>query len=157
MHADISNDSELQESLRDFEPDLDLPANGKFGLQHFSYNNFGVLNVVFGHLNKTNFTGISVRVVHVSHGSMHGHRNYNTVSCIMHARVMSHSATQTGFAMCQLPLSTSTDQHIFQNVLLVLVQTHLYIVSLHKQSSGRNLPWHELHEVIILMELFIRV
>ena len=60
-HTDIGDNSELNHRLRVYDNDLDLSADVDFALQHFSYNNSGVLNLVYGHLNRTNFTGITVR------------------------------------------------------------------------------------------------
>ena len=62
IHTDISDDSELNKRLKVYEADLNLPDGVEFGLQHFSYNNSGVVDVVFGHLNRTNFTGIAVTI-----------------------------------------------------------------------------------------------
>ena len=36
--------------------------NGTFPLDHFSYNNSALLDVMFRHLEKTNFTGVTVSV-----------------------------------------------------------------------------------------------
>ena len=58
--SDINNSSHLSESLKEFEADLHLPSSDDFGLQHVSYNNSRLVDVVYGHLNNTQFTGITV-------------------------------------------------------------------------------------------------
>ena len=79
-HADIGDSSELNGRLRVYGNDLDLPADVDFALQHFSYNNSGVLNLVYGHLNRTNFTGITVRAC-VHDGSI---QYYNVIATCMY-------------------------------------------------------------------------
>ena len=37
-----------------------LQGNGTFPLDHFSYNNSALLEVIFRHVQSTNFTGITV-------------------------------------------------------------------------------------------------
>ena len=37
-----------------------LGGNGTFPLDHFSYNNSALVNVIFRNLEKTNFTGVTV-------------------------------------------------------------------------------------------------
>ena len=39
-----------------------LHSNGTFPLDYFSYNNSALLDVIFRHLEKTNFSGITVSV-----------------------------------------------------------------------------------------------
>ena len=60
--TDINNDANLQDSLKAYEPELDVPTND-FNLQHFSYKNFGILNLTIGHINTTNYTGLTVSSV----------------------------------------------------------------------------------------------
>ena len=60
INAEIGENANLRGELREYEANLDLPANVEFGLQHFSYNNSGVVNLVYDQLNRTNFTGITV-------------------------------------------------------------------------------------------------
>lgn len=62
IHTEIGNSSDLRNTLEEYEAGLDLPANVEFGLQHFSYNNSGIVNLVYDHLQRTNFTGISVSI-----------------------------------------------------------------------------------------------
>ena len=57
--TDINNDVNLQDSLKAYEPELNVPRN-EFNLQHFSYKNFGILNLTIGHINATNYTGLTV-------------------------------------------------------------------------------------------------
>ena len=65
IYTEIGNSSDLRDSLEEYEDGLDLPTDVEFGLQHFSYNNSGVVNLVYGHLNETHFTGITVSKLHV--------------------------------------------------------------------------------------------
>ena len=37
-----------------------LRGNGTFPLHYFTYNNTALLNVIFQHLHKTNFSGVTV-------------------------------------------------------------------------------------------------
>ena len=62
IHTDISEDSELNERLKVYEAELNVADDVEFALEHFSYNNSGVVDVVFGHLKKSNFTGITVTI-----------------------------------------------------------------------------------------------
>ena len=57
--AEIDENADLRDKLREYE---DLPDDVvfQFGLQHFSYNNSGVVDLIYDQLNRTNFTGISV-------------------------------------------------------------------------------------------------
>ena len=59
--TDIDNNASLQEALKAYESDLNVPASN-FNLQHFGYKNFGILNLTIGHLNRTNYTGLTVSV-----------------------------------------------------------------------------------------------
>ena len=59
IHTDISEDSEVNERLKVYEAELNVIDDVEFGLQHFSYNNSGVVDIVFGHLKMSNFTGIT--------------------------------------------------------------------------------------------------
>lgn len=58
--TDIKDNLELNQRLKDYETDQNLPEDVDFALQHFTYNNSGVLEVVLGHLNNTHFSGITV-------------------------------------------------------------------------------------------------
>ena len=58
LFTDVTTSTDLSERLREYE--TDLPSSVDFGLQHVSYNNSGIVDVVFGHLNRTEFTGITV-------------------------------------------------------------------------------------------------
>ena len=60
--TDIDNSTKLREDLRAYEHGLNIPTTD-FNLQHFSYKNRGILNLVFGHLNRTNYNGLSVSIV----------------------------------------------------------------------------------------------
>ena len=60
LHADIKDDLDLNARLKEYESDLDFVANVPFALEHFSYNNSRVLELVYGYLNQTNFSGITV-------------------------------------------------------------------------------------------------
>ena len=57
--TDIDNDASLQDALKAYQPDLNIPTND-FNLQHFSYKNFGILNLTIGHFNEINYTGLTV-------------------------------------------------------------------------------------------------
>ena len=57
--TDIDNNESLRHTLRAYEPDLNVRTSD-FNLQHFSYKNFGILNLIMGHLNRTNHTGLTV-------------------------------------------------------------------------------------------------
>ena len=59
---DINNNAILQNSLKAYEPELNVPTND-FNLQHFSYKNFGILNLTIDHINATNYTGLTVSSV----------------------------------------------------------------------------------------------
>lgn len=63
LHTEIDESPDLRESLKEFEANLDLPPDVEFGLQHFSYNNSGVIDLVFNHLTSTEFTGITVSIL----------------------------------------------------------------------------------------------
>jgi hypothetical protein len=60
--SDIDSDASLRDSLKAYEPDLNVPVND-FNLQHFSYKNFGILNLTIGHINKTNCSGLTVNTI----------------------------------------------------------------------------------------------
>ena len=47
-----------QFSQQDFQNDA--PTDTEFALQHFTYNNSAVLDLIYGHLNETLFNGITV-------------------------------------------------------------------------------------------------
>ena len=57
--TDIDNKASLRHTLRAYEADLNVQKSD-FNLQHFSYKNFGILNLIIGHLNRTNYTGLTV-------------------------------------------------------------------------------------------------
>ena len=61
-YIDIKDDSELNLKLKEYEADKNLADDVNFALQHFSYNNSGVLDLVLGHLNNTCFSGITVGI-----------------------------------------------------------------------------------------------
>ena len=54
-HADIKSSASLQRELTNFNNGQNFD-----GLEHFSYNNSGFVNLLFGHLESTNFDGITV-------------------------------------------------------------------------------------------------
>ena len=56
----MRNSSDLSERLKSYETDKYIPADVHFGLQHFSYNNSGVRDIIYGHLSQTHFNGITV-------------------------------------------------------------------------------------------------
>ena len=58
--AEIKENSELSERLKVYESGQNLPADTEFALQHFSYNNSGVLELVYKYLDNTSFSGITV-------------------------------------------------------------------------------------------------
>ena len=76
IFAEIGGSSDIRDSLKEFEASLDLPAGVDFGLQHFSYNNSGVIDLIFRHLNETGFSGITVSpinhysLIHLNFGSI---------------------------------------------------------------------------------------
>ena len=55
MYAGIESNLSLQQELMKFN-------NGQnfSGLQHFTYNNSGFVDLLYGHLNDTDFDGITV-------------------------------------------------------------------------------------------------
>ena len=55
MHAGINSNTSLQQELTVFNDGQDFD-----GLQHFTYNNSGFVNLLFDHLSDTNFDGITV-------------------------------------------------------------------------------------------------
>ena len=59
MYPEIDNDTSLRERLSEYKPDIPDKPVDDFNLQHFSYANSGVLNLIFDHLKATNFTGIT--------------------------------------------------------------------------------------------------
>ena len=66
MCTDITNDVQLNQRLKNYEEGilrLNLQPDIDFGLQHFSYNNSGVLDLIFDHLNRTSFSGITVSTI----------------------------------------------------------------------------------------------
>ena len=58
LSTDVATSPNLSARLREYEPNLSSSVD--FGLQHVSYNNSGLVDVVYGHLNRTNFIGITV-------------------------------------------------------------------------------------------------
>ena len=65
LHAGIEESADLRDSLKEYEANIDLPASVQFGLQHFSYNNSGVIDLIFNHLTRTEFTGITVSMLKI--------------------------------------------------------------------------------------------
>ena len=64
MCTDITNDVQLNQRLKNYEEGiLNLQPDIDFGLQHFSYNNSGVLDLILDHLNRTSFSGITVSII----------------------------------------------------------------------------------------------
>jgi hypothetical protein len=57
-HAGINSDERLQLELAVFNSGLDFD-----GLEHFTYNNSGFVNLLFDHLSDTNFDGITVCIL----------------------------------------------------------------------------------------------
>ena len=57
FHAGINSDTKLQQQLVEFNGGQEFN-----GLQHFTYNNSKFVNLLYGHLNNTEFEGISVRI-----------------------------------------------------------------------------------------------
>ena len=53
----IDNNASLRQDLSDFNGEVDFS-----GLQHFTYNNSGFVDLLHGHLTETNFEGISVSI-----------------------------------------------------------------------------------------------
>ena len=64
IHVDIENDTNLRDALKAYEPELNIETSD-FNLQHFSYRNRGILNLIFGHLERTNYSGLTVSTVYV--------------------------------------------------------------------------------------------
>lgn len=56
--TDINDAPDLSERLKSYE--ADIPIHVRFGLQYFSYNNSGVRDIIYDHLSKTHFNGITV-------------------------------------------------------------------------------------------------
>ena len=61
MHltAELEENSTLNSKVWDA---AGLRGNGKFPLEYFSYNNSALLDVIFQHVQETDFTGITVSV-----------------------------------------------------------------------------------------------
>ena len=57
--SDVKSNTELREDLKAYETDLDISSE-EFNLQHFSYNNSGILELIFDHLDRTDYNGITV-------------------------------------------------------------------------------------------------
>lgn len=57
--SDVKSNIELREDLKAYETDLDISSE-EFNLQHFSYNNSGILELIFDHLDRTDYNGITV-------------------------------------------------------------------------------------------------
>ena len=55
MYTGIKNNVSLQQELMKFNKGQNFS-----GLQHFTYNNSGFVNVIYGHLSDTDFEGITV-------------------------------------------------------------------------------------------------
>lgn len=64
--TDIDSNASLRDALKAYEPNLNIPTS-KFNLEHFSYKNFGILNLTIGHLNRTNYTGLTVSAACMCH------------------------------------------------------------------------------------------
>ena len=60
LHAGISENASLQEYFEQFDSNLSLAPDEEFGLQHFTYNNSGVLRSIFENIEATAITGITV-------------------------------------------------------------------------------------------------
>ena len=60
--TEIQSNETLAGRLAKFNPELSLSSGERFGLQHFTYNNSGVVDLVFDALEETNFTGITVSI-----------------------------------------------------------------------------------------------
>ena len=58
-HIEIDNNTSLRKRLSKYEPDIPDALVDDFNLEHFSYANSGILDLIFGHLEATNFTGIT--------------------------------------------------------------------------------------------------
>ena len=55
LSAGINSNASLQQELVEFNAGQDFD-----GLQHFTYNNSGFVDLLYDHLNDTDFDGISV-------------------------------------------------------------------------------------------------
>ena len=67
--AELEENSTLNSKVWDA---AGLHGNGTFPLDHFSYNNSALLDVIFRNLEKTNFSGVTVSVGReMLCGSMH--------------------------------------------------------------------------------------
>ena len=58
VYLDLAWNRSLNRYLHQFNSDLLL--NKSFGLQHFTYNNSAMLDLIFNHLADTNFIGLTV-------------------------------------------------------------------------------------------------
>ena len=68
LNTDIQ-DVDVLMKLREFsQQDFqnDAPTDTEFTLQHFTYNNSAVLDLIYSHLNETLFNGITVSMSTVS-------------------------------------------------------------------------------------------
>ena len=59
VYLDLAHNKSLNKYLHQFNSDLLL--NKSFGLQHFTYNNSALLDLIFNHLTETDFIGLTVR------------------------------------------------------------------------------------------------
>ena len=60
-YVDIRSNSDLSANLTQYN--RNLQPDEKFGLQHFTYNNSRFFDVIFGHLQTTDFQGIVVKII----------------------------------------------------------------------------------------------
>ena len=66
----VNGNASLQQELTEYNGGQDFD-----GLEHFAYNNSRFVDVLFGHLNDTDFDGITVRSSYLHHN--HSYSNYN--------------------------------------------------------------------------------
>ena len=64
VYLDLAQNRSLNKYLLQFNSDLLL--NKSFGLQHFTYNNSALLDLIFNHLTETDVIGLTVRYFPVS-------------------------------------------------------------------------------------------
>ena len=62
--AELEENSTLNSKVWDA---AGLHGNGTFPLDHFSYNNSELLDMIFRHVQETNFSGITVRSRNIIH------------------------------------------------------------------------------------------
>ncbi len=82
-HTGINSNASLQQELMVFNNGQDFD-----GLEHFTYNNSGFVNLLFDHLSDTNFDGITVR----NHSCLYGLQDNSTVISVSQNHFLSQNS-----------------------------------------------------------------